>query len=387
MARLNIETKALAESRFHNFMRDLGLTHRHEALGLLAIFWHDTQERMIISGSKKELLKFIDSTKENREKIFEALLENDYLSEVETGLFEIKGNSKHVRAFQALKNRQKNGGLKSGETRRSKNNAKSDRYEKIEVRTSKIEVDTSKNRSQCNSIQSNSKHLSSKQSKAKQSSEIEESFESPGGPREKKILPQLQTDDAVLADFLSRVTLDTQKTWLKLYSDPKWILTETKNALDWMTAKKQKVEYPGHYVSRWFKRKRGEKSDPLSSIVTPEQAMQNKTMNQFCWLSYRDAYKGRYKVEPTRNAKVNSLIGHFVNRVGADAPKILEFYLDLNNAFYVQRMHALDLAVRDAEALRTQWLTKKPLRDGDLKQFQKSSQMRAQVNRIENGEI
>lgn len=84
--------------------------------------------------------------------------------------------------------------------------------------------------------------------------------------------------------------------------------------------------------------------------------------NRKAWLAYHAAYLLRYKVEPTRNATVNSAIANFVKRVGEkDAPEILKFFVLHNDGYYLKNAHAVTLALKDAESLRTQWLTGKPI--------------------------
>ncbi|MCD6674865.1 MAG: hypothetical protein LT106_18685 [Burkholderiaceae bacterium] len=76
------------------------------------------------------------------------------------------------------------------------------------------------------------------------------------------------------------------------------------------------------------------------------------------WEAYALAYRGRYQVEPVRNAKANAQCLQLVDRLGADeAPQVAAFYVAHQKAIYVSRRHALDLLVHDAEALRTDWLT------------------------------
>jgi len=66
----------------------------------------------------------------------------------------------------------------------------------------------------------------------------------------------------------------------------------------------------------------------------------------------------RYGVLPTRNQKVNSQLAALVKRIGVDeAPNIAAFYLSHNRKLYVNSHHCTDLLLRDAEALRTEWLT------------------------------
>jgi len=77
-----------------------------------------------------------------------------------------------------------------------------------------------------------------------------------------------------------------------------------------------------------------------------------------CFEAYSTAYQQRYKAEPVRNAKVNSLFVQLVKRLGEEAaPKVSAFYVFHNNALYVSSGHAVDLLVRDCEKLHTEWLT------------------------------
>jgi len=76
------------------------------------------------------------------------------------------------------------------------------------------------------------------------------------------------------------------------------------------------------------------------------------------WKAYSDAYFTRYKTEPVRNAKSNSLVAEFVRRLGVkESPHVAAFYLRHNGSFYVGKMHSLQLMVADAEKLRTEWAT------------------------------
>lgn len=76
------------------------------------------------------------------------------------------------------------------------------------------------------------------------------------------------------------------------------------------------------------------------------------------WSAYSDAYQERYKTEPVRNAKVNGQLLQFVKRLGAEeAPGVAAWYVASNNRFYVQKRHAVDCLLADAEGLRTEWAT------------------------------
>jgi hypothetical protein len=63
-------------------------------------------------------------------------------------------------------------------------------------------------------------------------------------------------------------------------------------------------------------------------------------------------------VAPIRNRYVNGHFAALVNRVGVDdAPAIAAHFVASNRGLYVSAKHATNLLVRDAEALRTEWLT------------------------------
>lgn len=87
------------------------------------------------------------------------------------------------------------------------------------------------------------------------------------------------------------------------------------------------------------------------------------------WSAYSTAYHDRYSVDPVTNAKTNALLCQLVDRVGADdAPKVAAFYVGHPSSFYVQRMHPVDLLVRDAEKLRTEWATNRQVTSTEAQQ-------------------
>lgn len=76
------------------------------------------------------------------------------------------------------------------------------------------------------------------------------------------------------------------------------------------------------------------------------------------WEAYSKAYALRYADVPLRSAKANSLVGRLVDTVGAEvAPVLATFYVGLDRAFYVAKLHPLDLLLNDAQALLTQMRT------------------------------
>ncbi len=76
------------------------------------------------------------------------------------------------------------------------------------------------------------------------------------------------------------------------------------------------------------------------------------------WKSYSSAYADRYGAEPVRNASVNGQLSLFVGKLGADeSPAVARFFVGHQNGLYVSAMHPVQLLLRDAEKLRTEWAT------------------------------
>jgi hypothetical protein len=101
------------------------------------------------------------------------------------------------------------------------------------------------------------------------------------------------------------------------------------------------------------------------------------------WASYSIAYLTRYKTEPTRNAKVNGQLAHFVKRVPiAEAPEIASFYLSHNGFRYVQAGHSVSLLLMDAEKLRTEWLTGRKITTTDAKNAEFGDSLKNQLQRL-----
>lgn len=76
------------------------------------------------------------------------------------------------------------------------------------------------------------------------------------------------------------------------------------------------------------------------------------------WEAYAGAYRERYGVDPVRNQRSNILLCQLVDRLGAgEAPDVAAFYLRHQKSVYVAGRHSVELLVRDAEAIRTDWAT------------------------------
>ena len=100
------------------------------------------------------------------------------------------------------------------------------------------------------------------------------------------------------------------------------------------------------------------KAEKPVKVETPEEiALQ--AASRAVWLAYALAYRVRYGAEPVRNAKVNTAVKAFVNRLGQEeAPLVAEFFVSRVNEQGVTRAtHDFGLLLARAESYRTQWAT------------------------------
>jgi len=95
------------------------------------------------------------------------------------------------------------------------------------------------------------------------------------------------------------------------------------------------------------------------------------------WDSYSEAYVIRHRVEPTRNAKVNSLIATFSKMVPAgEAAEIARYYvLRHNDALYVRGRHPLELLVRDYQRIRADWLDGQQMTGGKAREVERKQDL------------
>lgn len=105
---------------------------------------------------------------------------------------------------------------------------------------------------------------------------------------------------------------------------------------------------------------------PPAAIATVPEKISEKSNERLLqagrnvWTAYSTAYTQRYQTAPVQNAKVRSLIKMLVQRIGEDeAPLVAAFYVNLEDRFYTQKAHPVDLLLKDAEGIRTQWFTGK----------------------------
>lgn len=256
MARVNVETRAIAEGRFYKLMAELKMS-RIEAIGFLVLFWHDSQERAIWKTSKEKIMLFLPI--EDCERAFEALLKYEYISDLGDANFVIHGNRKHVEAIEGKKKQGQKGGIKSGISRAkklTKSNSTKQQLQVSEPIASKIEP----NSMQFNAIQCNADQFKAEKKEentlAPNAEETQQELlpnsPSRGAAASSRGLVSELAGDETVELLLSQVTRDTQKAWLKIYPTD-LIVEEVKKANIWMVTNPQKrPKQFGRFMSNWL---------------------------------------------------------------------------------------------------------------------------------------
>ena len=93
-------------------------------------------------------------------------------------------------------------------------------------------------------------------------------------------------------------------------------------------------------------------------LLLPRGTPRGLALTSPAWNAYRGAYQERYRTEPIRNAKVNGMLASLVQRLPTEeVPDIAAFYVRHNAGLYVRAGHPVELLLRDAEKLHTEWAT------------------------------
>lgn len=109
-------------------------------------------------------------------------------------------------------------------------------------------------------------------------------------------------------------------------------------------------------------------SESFRLVALSSSGADRRSPTRAIWDAYGEAYAKRYGVPPTRNKRVNAQMSQFLSRVPAvEAPAIAAFYVWINRSFYVASQHSVGLLLKDAEAIRTQWLAGRTVTDSEAR--------------------
>lgn len=99
------------------------------------------------------------------------------------------------------------------------------------------------------------------------------------------------------------------------------------------------------------------------------------------WRAYANAFIAKHKVAPKWNRAIGGMVAQVVARLGADdAPRVAEFYVTMNNAFYTQRMHPVTLLLRDCESIYAQFCTGRAMTSTRARQIDRQEANRGTVD-------
>jgi len=125
--------------------------------------------------------------------------------------------------------------------------------------------------------------------------------------------------------------------------------------------------------------------EPVKELVTEvlnSKPEKQKTSGALIFEAYQESYVQRYKIEPLRNAKTNSICSQIAKQLSIDeAVALMHFYLQQNVAWYVQKAHAIEYALKDLQALRTNMLNNQAM---SSRQAQLVDKQQSQKNALDN---
>lgn len=124
-------------------------------------------------------------------------------------------------------------------------------------------------------------------------------------------------------------------------------------------------------------------SQPTNEIIETDF----KKLCASIWLEYETEYEKRYKTKPVRNATTNAQVTAIAKRLGKEAVSVVNFFINHNKGFYIEKCHAIGLCLTDAEALRTQWARGMAITRNDVRDFEKREKTNALLEAIERGEV
>lgn len=118
-------------------------------------------------------------------------------------------------------------------------------------------------------------------------------------------------------------------------------------------------------------------------VDQPTKQKPDTELNRKIWDAYRQAFVGRHKVEPVRNAKANAQISQLGKRLGTEAVLVAKFYVMHNDSFYLKTQHSLDGLLANAESLRTQMLKGTAVTSTMVREFEKNNAVREKLDLID----
>lgn len=192
----------------------------------------------------------------------------------------------------------------------------------------------------------------------------------------------------LIAGDQSRDTVELSERQLRDLLESSWSVERALNALQELQL--LTYEKTNFLLNRKEKNRKEKEVNRIevqrgADVVKKQESDNNKNLNAKIWEAYKQAYFLRYKTEPVRNASVNSKISQLAKRLGADAEKIVVFYVNHNDPFYIRQLHQIGACLTNAEALYTQFKRGVAILPRDVKNFEQNQNMNDLMNELKKG--
>lgn len=112
-------------------------------------------------------------------------------------------------------------------------------------------------------------------------------------------------------------------------------------------------------------------ADPAEANTFPTPPTAGRTVQTR--LAYESAFQERWGVAPLTGKKLNGQLARFLDVVGVETgPPVAAFYVRHNHALYVNAKHPIDLLLRDAQKLHTEWKNGKAMTGTEARQIERT---------------
>jgi len=102
----------------------------------------------------------------------------------------------------------------------------------------------------------------------------------------------------------------------------------------------------------------GKKQNRSRRAALPPASPDGEPLPESAWSGYSRAFEARYRTPPLRNGKINGVLAQFEKRVPvSDAAAVAAYYVQSETRLYVNARHPVELLLRDAEKLWSEWKT------------------------------
>ncbi len=92
------------------------------------------------------------------------------------------------------------------------------------------------------------------------------------------------------------------------------------------------------------------------------------------WKHYARYYELRWKVDPARNAMVNGMIRNIIVRIPQeDHQRLIHFFINQNDSWYLKEMHHLRCLLKDCEMLLTRMKSGAVITTGKARMMENAS--------------